>query len=133
MKFLLEMNELSEEVRLEIIRTSSNEELLEHYSKSPNSKERAAAARNPLTPTKELDDLVFDKNREVLVELVLNPSLLEVSLDRLGDITEDEEILVGIARHKNTSKERLELLHKNAKGSKIKVIVEVRLTTMKAA
>ena len=131
MKFSIEMNEFSDEVQLEIIRNTSNEELLNFCSKSSDPLKRAEVASNPKTPTSTLDELVFDKCKGVLIKLLSNPSLLEVSLDRLADITDDEEILMGIAKHKNTSKERLLSLYKKSKSLKLTVIVGKRLNRMK--
>lgn len=131
MKFSIEMNEFPDSVQLQIIRHTSNEDLLIFYSKSSDPLKRAVVASNPKTPTATLDELVFDKSNDVLMKLIVNPSLLEVSLDRLADITDDEEILIGIARHKNTSKERLLSLYKKSTSLNLTAIVGKRLERMK--
>lgn len=126
MKFLLEMKDYPESVQIGIIRYTKDKSVLKAYSKSLNSRKRAAVAGNPETPTEVLDNLVFDQMYIVVIALLSNPSLLEVSLDRLADITKDEKILIEIAKHKNTCSQRLELLAKSD-YPEVKAIAEKRL------
>lgn len=132
MKFLLEMKDYPEDVQVGIIQYTKNKDVLIFYSKSINSRKRAAVASNPATPTEVLDNLVFDKIHTVVIALVSNPNLLEVSLDRLADITKEEKILIEIAKHPNTSLQRLQLLAKSEK-LKVKQAAEKRLITERVA
>lgn len=127
MKFSIKLSELPRNTQLEILRTTSNKEMLEYFSKSSEFWDRFSVAGNPATPINVLDEFLFDSEYLVQLEVIRNPNLSGTSIDRLSDITSELKLELGIISHQNTEKETLQKLMKGSRHKEVRIKAYQRL------
>lgn len=130
MKFLVDFDQHSAEVRLEIIKETSNNRLINYAKNSEDPKERGAVALNPNLSTAELDVLSHDPNDYVKGCVLRNRKTLGETIDRMLDnnsSTPNENLIVN---HKNVLKKTLERFLQTHIDTGLRIIAERRLKCM---
>lgn len=127
MKFLINFDEHSAEVRLEIIKETSIKSLINYAKKSEDPKERGAVALNPNISTAELDILSHDSDDYVKECVLRNKKTSGETIDSMlhnSSFTPNENLIVN---HKNVLKKTLERFLQTHVDSGLRIIAERRL------
>ena len=130
MKFLINFDQHSAEVRLGIIKETSDESLINYAKKSEDPKERGAVALNPNLSIEELDVLSHDSDDYVKECVLRNKKTSGETIDSMLDnnkATPNENLIVN---HKNVLKKTLERFLKTHVNSGLRIIAERRLECM---